>query len=135
MIKKGIIWFLILAFLNFIIVPDYVFAGEPSMPHIDVSPSPSLSPAAVIGGVVLLVLVITGIVYLVKKHPSKPTEQPKDPNAKISSVTNLDEQLITPPGQISLLHQEQKQDTEISLNTNFDNQLITPSGEIVLVRW
>jgi hypothetical protein len=28
MIKKEIIWFLVLAFLNFIIVPDYVFAGS-----------------------------------------------------------------------------------------------------------
>ena len=26
MIRKGIIWFLVLAFLNFIIVPDFVYA-------------------------------------------------------------------------------------------------------------
>ena len=101
MIKKGIMWFLVLSFLNFTIVPDYVFAGEGSMPHIDVSSSPS--PAAIIGGVVILGLVIVGIVYLAKKHPSTPTEQPKDPNTKISPVTNLDEQLITPTGQIALL--------------------------------
>lgn len=101
MIKKWIIWFLALTFLNFVIVPDFVFAGEGGMPHIDVSPGPS--PAAIIGGVIILGLVIVGIVYLTKKHPSTPTEQPKDPNTKISPVTNLDEQLITPSGQIALL--------------------------------
>jgi Ca2+/Na+ antiporter len=131
MIKKGIIWFLVLAFLNFIIVPDYVFAGG------SYYIGPSKEDVAIgLGAAIVLVLIIVGIVALVKhsKSPNKkPQEQKQD--TEISPDTNLDNQLITPSGEISLLTQDQKQDSEMLPDTNLDNQLITPSGEIVLVQW
>ena len=104
MIKKWIIWFLVLTFLNFVIVPDYVFAGGGSFDIGPIGPSGGEAAAVVIGSAVVLGLIIVGIVLLAKHSKSPtPTEQPKDPNTKISPVTNLDEQLITPTGQIALL--------------------------------
>jgi len=106
MIKKGIMWFLVLAFLNFIIVPDYVFAGGSSggynLGSMDIGPSGGEVAAIGIGALVVLGLIIFGIVKLAKHSKSPtPTEQPKDPT-KISPVTNLDEQLITPRGELIL---------------------------------
>ena len=101
MIKKGIIWFLVLAFLNFVIVPDFVYADMFSG---DIGPSGGESAAYVIGGVIVLGLIIVGIVALAK-HSKSPTEKPQEQkeDTGISPVTNLDEQLITPSGQIALL--------------------------------
>ncbi len=135
MIKKGIILFLVLAFLNFIIVPDYVFAGG-SFDIGPIGPSGGEAAAMAVGAVIVLGLIIVGIVALAK-HLKSPAEQPQDQkqDTEMLPKTNIDNQIITPSGEISLLPQEQKQDTEISSNTNLDNQLITPPGEIVLVRW
>jgi len=134
MIRKWIIWFLVLAFLNFIIVPDYVFASG----SFDIGPSgyDGEGMAMAVGAVIVLGLIIAGIVALAK-HLKSPTEQPQDQehDNEMLPNTNLDNQIITPSGEVPLLPQEQKQDTEISPNTNLDNQLITPSGEIVLVQW
>jgi hypothetical protein len=133
MIKKGIIWFLVLAFLNFIIVPDYVFAGG----SFDIGPvGPSGDEAAIALGALLVVgLIIVGIVALAK-HSRSPNKKPQEQklDTEISPDTNLYNQLITPSDEISLLTQDQKLDTEMLPDTNLDNQLITPSGEIVLVR-
>jgi len=131
MIKKGLIWFLVLAFLNFIIVPDYVFAGSYS----GIGPSKE-SVAIGVGAAIVLGLIIVGIVALAK-HSKSPTEKPQEQkqDTGISPDTKLDNRLISPSDQISLLPQDQKQDTSISLNTNLDNQLITPSGQIALLRW
>jgi hypothetical protein len=102
MIKKWIILFLVLTFLNFIIAPDYVFAGSSFVGPIDPI-SGGEATAVVIGSAVVLGLIIVGIVLLAKHSKSPtPTEQPKDPNTKISPVTNLDEQLITPTGELIL---------------------------------
>jgi len=133
--KKWIIWFLVLAFINFMVVPDYVVAGEPGMPQIDAGSSFDLNPAAVIGVTVILALVITGIAYLIKKHKNKTAKQPKDPDTNILPDTNLNNQGITPSGEITIIPQEQKQDTGISPIVNLDDQFTNPSGEIVLVQW
>lgn len=107
MIKKGIMWFLVLAFLNFIIVPDYVFAVDSFDFNIgSIGPSGGEAAPYVIGGVIVLGLIIVGIVLLAKHSKSStPTEQPQEQkeDTGISPVSNLDEQLITPSGQIALL--------------------------------
>jgi hypothetical protein len=130
MIKKGIICFLVLAFLNFVIVPDYVFAGG------YIGFSDNQVAAMTFGAVLVIGLVIVGIASLVK-HLKSPADKPKEEkqDTEISPKTDLDNPPANPPDQISLLSEEQKQNDEILLNTNFDNQLITQSGEIVLVRW
>jgi hypothetical protein len=135
MIKKGIIWFLVLAFLNFIIVPDSVFAGDSF--HIDPFGSSGGEGAGIALAALLVVgLIIAGIVALTK-HSKSPADKPKEEKKDIetSPETDIDNPPANPTGQISLIPEEQKQNDEILLNTNFDNQLITPSGEIVLVRW
>ena len=78
MIKKGIMWFLVLAFLNFIIVPDYVFAGG-SFDIGPIGPSGGEAAAVVIGSAVVLGLIIVGIVLLAKHSKSStPTEEPQE---------------------------------------------------------
>jgi len=105
MIKKWIIWFLVLTFLNFVIVPDYVFAGGGSF---DIGPiGPSGGEAAAVAVVVVVFgLIIVGIALLAKHSKSStPTKEPQEQKegTGISPITNLDEQLITPSGQIALL--------------------------------
>jgi hypothetical protein len=132
MIKKGIIWFLVLVFLNFIIAPDYVFAGN----YFDIGSSGGQAEAITVGAILILGLIIVGIVALTK-HSKSPTDKPQEEKKDIetSPETDPDNPPANPPDQISIIPEEQRQDDEILLNTNFDNQLITQSGEIVLVRW
>ncbi len=106
MVKKSIVWFLVLAFLNLIITPGFVSAADGVFASgIDVGPSRS-DVALVAGGAILLGLIIVGLVYLAKKHESTPAEQPQDEKQETPRTLHFqhpDEQSMTPSGQIALL--------------------------------
>ena len=100
MIKKSIIYCLVLAFLTFLIAPECSFA---EMFVVDIDPAPD--SGAVIAVVVGLVVIVVGVVLLVK-HASKQHEQRQDeqqkPTDPISSEIK-DEPFTSPSGQIALL--------------------------------
>ncbi len=103
MVRKSIVCFLVLAFLNLIITPGFVTAA--AFPQIEVGPSRS-DMAVAAGVAVAAVLIIVGLVYLVKKHQSAPAEQPQDEKQEAPQTLHFqypDEQLITPSGQIALI--------------------------------
>ena len=131
MIRKWIIWFLVLTFLNFIVIPECVFARSGYMGSPD-----GEGVALAIGAVVVVGLVIAGIVALAK-HLKSPAEQPQDQKQDTEklSETNLDNQHITPSDDISPLPQEQDKDIEVSPDTHLDEQIFTPTGEVVIVQW
>jgi len=96
MIKKGIIWFLVLALLNISIAPvsafGYFEGGFGSGANDQ-------------GGIVIAGLIIVGVIVLT-----------------IASIARFK-------------YSEQKEDTKISYEINLDDQRVTPSGDIVLVSW
>jgi len=97
MIKKSIIYFLVLAFLNFLIVPECSFAYDGSTMGID--------KGAVVAVAVGLVVVVVGVALLVRSA-SKQSVQSQDhqqkPAETVLSKIN-DGQFTSPSGQIALL--------------------------------
>ncbi|MCL4476486.1 MAG: hypothetical protein M1508_09715 [Nitrospirae bacterium] len=107
MVKKSVVWLLVVAFLSFLIVSDYAYAAEGRLGPVGPIDGGGVGTAAVIGGVIALALIIVGIVVLAKGSGS-PEQQPE----------------------------EKKQETPQSLHfQQSDEQLITPSGQIALLRW
>jgi hypothetical protein len=101
MIKKSVIWFLVLAFLSFGLVSDYAFASGDYG-----TPSNGEAAAIVIGTVVVLALIVFGVSSLARKT-NAPGEQPqeqkeKDP-AKSLNSQQPDEQPLGPSGQLAVL--------------------------------
>ena len=135
MMRKWIIWFLVLAFLNFIIVPDSVLAGG----------SYNIGPLGSSGGegagIALAALLVVGLIVAVivklVKHSKSPEEFPGEQNkdTEISPAPHLDNQNITPSGDILPLPQEQNKDIEVSHDTYLDEQIFAPTGEVVIVQW
>jgi ascorbate-specific PTS system EIIC-type component UlaA len=104
MAKKVITWFLVFAFLNLVITPKFIFAGEGDF-NLAGSPSGE-STALAIGGAILLLVIVSGIVLLAKRS-SSPSEQQKDEEQEttgIVSFKNADEQFNTSYGQLALIH-------------------------------
>ena len=98
MIKKSIICFLVLAFLNFVIMSDVALADGVMM-------SSGAKTSIAIGAAVIVGLVIVGAVLL-DKHVSKEKEQPQDQMqgpTNPTSFKNYEEHISTPSGQIALL--------------------------------
>ncbi len=94
MVKKSVVWFLVLAFLSLMIAPDATYAGG------------SMTGGA---GVAIAAAIVTGLIagfaYLAT-HSSTPTEQPQEQKQEAPQSLHFqqpDEQLITPSGQIALL--------------------------------
>jgi hypothetical protein len=103
--KKAIVWFLAFAFLSFVVTPEFVFAAGGFDIGPDIGPSGG-QVAMIYGGIVVAVLIVVGLVYLAKKHPGTPTEQPQEQKQEAPQSLHFqqpDEQLTTPPGQIALL--------------------------------
>jgi len=104
MVRKRIIWLLVLAFLNISIAPDSAFG------YFEGGFSSGANDQ---GGIVIAGLIIVGVIVLTiasiarSKHNKYPIELPE----------------------------EQKEDIKISYEINLDDQPVTPSGDIVLVRW
>jgi hypothetical protein len=102
MIKKSIIFFLVLACLNFVIAPECSFASSKYFEgHIDPVPDKSVAIAVAVG----LVVIVVGVVLLVKharKQPVQRQDQQQKPTDTISSEIN-DEQFTRPSDQIALL--------------------------------
>jgi hypothetical protein len=102
MVKKNVVWFLVLAFVNLVITPGFAFAQQGFGP-IDIDTGPSHS-AVLIGGLIV-VAVCVGIYLLTKRSPT-PNEQPQGQKQEAPQSLHFqqpDEQLTTPPGQIALL--------------------------------
>lgn len=118
MIKKVIILFLVTAFLNFMITPEFAFA-QGSFPQIDAGAVPDKSTLLIGGLIVVGVIVLT--VLLISHAKRSQDEQPKDQahDTKMSSELNLDNQPLT----------------QKSYETNYDDQLVTQSGQLVLLKW
>jgi Ca2+/H+ antiporter len=116
MIKKVIILFLVTAFLNFMITPEFAFA-QGSFPQIDAVPDKS---TMLIGGLIVVGVIVLAVLLISHAKRSK-DEQPKDQehDTKMSSELNLDNQPLT----------------QKSYETNYDDQLITQSGQLVLLKW
>jgi hypothetical protein len=100
MIKKSVMWFLVLTFLNFSLLPDFVIAdgefGGPSSTQVGV---------AVIGGLIVVGLIVFGISRLAKKTDSQ-SEQPQDQKENLPTSKNFqqpDEQLPAPAGRLAVL--------------------------------
>ncbi len=113
MIKKSIIWFLVLVFLNFVIMPDFVSAGGMMVGD------KGKADTIIIGtGLVLTAIIIAAVLI---KHSDKKKELLKDQahDNKISSGIHLDYQ----------------SSTQMSYEPKYDDQLITPSGLLVLHMW
>lgn len=117
MIKKVIILFLVTAFLNFMITPEFAFA-QGSFPQ-DINAVPDKSTLLIGGLIVVGVIVLT--VLLISHAKRSKDEQPKDQahDTKMSSELNLDNQPLT----------------QKSYETNYDDQLVTQSGQLVLLKW
>jgi len=112
MVKKWIIWFLALAFLNLSIAPDFAFGFYDQSAGAE-------GTGIVVAGIILVSIIILAVGSIVK-HKKEPPEQPKDQehDTKMSSELKLDNQHLA----------------QILCETNYDNQR-APSGEIVLVSW
>ncbi len=100
MIKKTVMWFLVLAFLNFSFLPDFVIAdgqfGGPSSTEVGI---------AVIGGLIVVGLIVFGISRLAKKTDSQ-SEQPQDQKENLPTSQTFqqpDEQPLTSSGQLAVL--------------------------------
>lgn len=74
MVKKRVVWFLVLAFVNLVITPGFAFAEQGGFGPIDVDTGPSKS-AVLIGGLIVVALGV-GIYLLTKRSPT-PKEQPQ----------------------------------------------------------
>ncbi|MDH4231730.1 MAG: hypothetical protein OEW04_06840 [Nitrospirota bacterium] len=106
MIKKSVIWFLVLAFLNFQLVSDFVFAdsGFANVGHMG-GPSGGEVVAAVIVGVIVIGLIVFGVSKSLKKTDAQ-SEQPQDQKENPPRGRNFqqsDEQPLTPSGQFAVL--------------------------------
>jgi hypothetical protein len=106
MIKKSVMWFLVLAFLNFILVSDFVFAdsGYADVGHYG-GPSGGEVVFAIIGGVIVIGLIVFGVSKLSKKTDSQ-SEQPQDQKEDLPKSLNFqrpDEQPFAPSGQLAVL--------------------------------
>jgi len=117
MIKKVIILFLVTAFLNFMITPEFTSA-QSSFPQ-DINAVPDKSTLLIGGLIVVGVIVLT--VLLISHAKRSKDEQPKDQahDTKMSSELNSDNQPLT----------------QKSYETNYDDQLVTQSGQLVLLKW
>ena len=87
MIKKAIIFVLLLLFLNSVIIPNFASAMGSS----------NMSDAAV-GGIVVGCLVVLGIVYYKNKSSKEPKEDKKENKLTKKKV----EERITPSGELVL---------------------------------
>jgi hypothetical protein len=118
MVRKGIIWFLVFAFLSVSIAPDFAFGYFEGGFG---------SGANDQGGIVIAGLIIVGALVLTiasivrSKHKKEPTElsEEQNQNTKMTYEIRPDNQPFT----------------QISCETNYYNQRVTPSGDLVLARW
>jgi hypothetical protein len=107
--RKTTVWFLILAFVNLAINPEFVIAGPSTIGTLDLDgagPSHKSVALAVAGVIVLGSIITLGLVYLAKKHRSSPTEQSQDQKQEAPQSLHFqqpDEQLTAQLGQIALL--------------------------------
>lgn len=120
MIKRWIVYLLVLAFLNLIIAPDFVFAKSRKEPLPDWS-GLFEEPSA---GVLLIGLGLTlGVIFIVSAilNPSNPsTEKPKDQN-------------VEPIYPSTEKPKDQNQDIEIASNSH--DKPLTLSWNVVVFRW
>jgi hypothetical protein len=99
MIRKSVTWFIVLAFLNFVLISDFAFADSA---FADFSPGPSGGEVAavIIGGLLVVGLIVFGVSKLLKKTNAQ-SEQPQDQKENLPKSLNLqqpDEQPLTPSG-------------------------------------
>ena len=100
MTKKTVMWFLILALLNFSLLPDFVNADGQFG-----GPSSTAVGAAVIGGLIVVGLIVFGISRLAKKTDSQ-SEQPQDQKESLPTSQNFqqpDAQPFVSSGQLAVL--------------------------------
>lgn len=118
MVRKGIIWFLVLAFLSVSIAPDFAlgyFEGGFGSASNDQ------------GGIVIAGLIIVGAIVLTiasivrSKHKKEQPELPEEQNQNTKMSYEM--------------HPYNQPFTQNSGESNYDNQRVTPSGDIVLVSW
>jgi predicted metalloprotease len=106
---KYITYFLVLAFLNFLIAPECSLASSQYFQGDISGGGVGIDKGTVIAVTVGLVVVIVGVYLLVSyasKKPAQPQEQqqkPTDTTDTTKSSKNEDEQIIGPSGQVALL--------------------------------
>lgn len=116
MIKRWIVYLLVLAFLNLIIAPDFAFAKSRKEPLPDWS-GLFEEPSA---GVLLIGLGLTlGVIFIVKAILNPSPEIPKDQNEG--------------PKDQKMEPKEQHQDS--TTFSNIHEESLTPSGNVVVFRW
>jgi hypothetical protein len=101
MIKKIIMWIMILTFLNLVISPEFASAGSLQREDkID-------TPIEWAGAVLLGVIVIVGTVLIIKKATSSKSSVEKNENTMLASNNPLPkvykDNLVTPSGELVVL--------------------------------
>jgi ABC-type dipeptide/oligopeptide/nickel transport system permease subunit len=107
MIKKIIMWIMILTFLNLVIAPEFASAGD----SVSEGSNAIGTTWEVIGAAAVGIFVIAVVVILIKKATGSKSSEEKNKNTKLASNNSVPK-----------VYEER------------DN-LVTQSGEITVIRW
>ncbi len=130
MLKKCIVWILVLTFLVLVIIPEPAFARAAGKYR-----NMTAEPLFIAGGVLLVFLLALVIVSSVSKTDkaldSSLSDEPIDKEQRSEISLNINDEIATPSR--SEKYGKKDQNSKTLLNASDDS--ITPSGNVVVFKW